>query len=57
MAVIILSLRTLHYSRPLSRDSKPFRKGAKGICSFSLTEEKKEPKETATPKPLHRGFS
>jgi hypothetical protein len=26
-------------------------------CSFLLTAEEKEPKKTATPKPLHRGFN
>ena len=34
-----------------------FCKKSQKRCSFLLTSEEKEPKKTATPKPLHRGFS
>ena len=34
-----------------------FCKKSQKRCSFLLTSEEKEPKKTATPKPLHRGFN
>ncbi len=34
-----------------------FCKKSQKSCSFLLTAEEKEPKKTATPKPLHRGFN
>ena len=45
--------------RPLDQRSITFFEESikEGFCSFSLTAEKKEPKETATPQPLQRGFN
>ena len=42
-----------YYLRNGGHDGEPpFRKGAKGFCSFLLTAEEKEPKKTVTPSPF-----
>ena len=52
-ATVFVNFATVFVNSATRRGRAP----AAPDCSFLLTAEEKEPKKTATPKPLHRGFN